>query len=186
MPCPAPLFSNSYPVLLPPPTPPYRLTPPTVLRYVSLHSFFKTTHRNLHALEKVVAEYRKEDKFSLMNHESEMYNHVGRSFVSGVIGCPENEHIQCNLCGKICKKFFNDENKKVDCVCRHHGLPPNDKQSSKVVDSTEKIVNDAKKKFGLARSADNVKNVMDSIAKWRGRLIATNIDFGHYARSLKP
>ena len=105
----------------------------------------------MHALEKVVAEYRKEDTFDLMNHESKMYHHLRRSFDSGVIGCPENENINCNLCGKICKKYFDDENKKDDCVCRHHGLPFN---------STEKIVNDVKKKLGLARSEENVKIVM--------------------------
>ena len=106
-----------------------------------------------------------------------MYHHLRRSFDSGVIGCPENENINCNLCGKICKKYFDDENKKDDCVCRHHGLPFN---------STEKIVNDVKKKLGLARSEENVKIVMNSIARWRRRLVATNIDFGHYAKSLKP
>jgi len=89
---------------------------------MGLRTFFKATHKNLHALEKTVADYHMEGKFYAMNHETEMYNSQGRLFSSGVLACPA-PHTKCNLCGKECKKFFNDENKKVDCACRHMGYP---------------------------------------------------------------
>ena len=91
---------------------------------MGLRTFFKATHRNLHALEKVVNDYHMEDKFNALNHETEMYNRQGRLFSSGVLACPA-PHMKCNLCGKECKKFFNDENKNVDCACRHKGFQTN-------------------------------------------------------------
>ena len=138
-------------------------------------------------MEKVVADYHKEDKFDLLNYESEMYSDRSKGRLhSGVVDCTEKEGIKCNLCGAGCKKYHGDPKQNIDCSCRKLTTAPDRHSTTKGFRSTKTVVDEAGVAFRLACSADNVEKVMAAIKSWRSRIIATVNDFDIYVDILKP